>query len=202
MSAYGYPHPIIVTGWSLCDLKPFKPRTVVNKVLFAPIHPSTHGFLFPEDKAINADAMNKLMRLGVDVTVRYIGELEACGLRRVPGVRYVQGALDGSTREIDEADLVVAANTFLYMAVARGVPAISIRENSWPCYDRRGRKRPQKWHEYHAFMKYPYDVSDYEDLGPIAAHVSQLRYVSDWRKMWIGEPFDASRLTARLLEAG
>jgi hypothetical protein len=200
MSTYGYPHPIIVAGWSLCELKPLVPRQAVNKVLFAPIHPSTHGYLSLEDRAINADAMTKLMRLGVDITVRYIGELGAFGLRRLPGVHYVQGALDGSTREIDEADLVVAANTFLYLAVARGVPALSIRENAWPCYDRNGRKRPKNWHEYQSFMRYPYDVSDYEDLGPIAVHVSALGFVSGWRKMFIGEAFDAERVLASLRE--
>src|SRR3990172_12710842 len=127
MRTFEYPHPLEIIGWHLCPLREFQPRAEVKKILFAPIHPTPA--ISPESRKINADTFRKLLAFkaqkpDAEITVRFLHQLELNGLWHEPGVRYVQGRPNQSYEDIDAADMVVSRGTFLYLAVARGVPAL------------------------------------------------------------------------------
>lgn len=200
MRRYGYPIPTIVVGFPFCEILPFKPKNP-GLVVFAPIHPLRSGYVQPEDKEINRRTMKKLLKTGLPVLVRHIGELEQGGLKREPGVEYLQVEPDGSTLEIDKASLVVAAGTYLYMAVARGVPAISIRERQRPFWGRKRRSYAVLWDKYADYMGYPYDEADYGNLKEIInlCMTEETEKLRIWKKRFIGQQFDHERF-ARLIK--
>lgn len=199
MRRYGYPITTIAVGFPFCEILPFKP-TDPELVVFAPIHPLRSGYVQPEDEEINKRTMKKLLATGLPVLVRFIGELEQGGLKHEPGVEYLQAEPDGSTREIDKASLVVAAGTYLYMAVARGVPAISIRERQRPFWGRKRRKYAAHWADYADYMGYPFDEADHESLRKVITLVTSWEDdgLKIWRERFIGQQFDHERF-ARLI---
>jgi len=193
MRRYDYPIKTIPIGFSFCKIQPFRPTAFPGLIVFAPIHPLRSGFVQPEDKAINQRTMKKLMNTGLPVLVRYIGTIEQNGLKFEQGVEYLKGETNGSTAEIDKAALVVASDTFLYMAVARGVPAISIRERSHPFWGKRDKKvYAKKWPKYKNYMGYPYDEDDYDDLNSIIPDLlpEESNRLKEWKELFIWKQFD------------
>jgi hypothetical protein len=127
------------------------------------------------------------------VTVRYLGDLEANGLWRVPGVEFVQGKPDNSVHDIDRHDLVVGKETFAWMAVARGVPTIMFGQEHSP-EDDEGRVQVKNWERYRDLVRFPFDLSDgpVEDVAVRAS--SDAVVVNAWRDEWIGRPLTVDRL--------
>jgi hypothetical protein len=187
----GYPTPTYTIGWTLCETRPFRPRSDVRHVVFGPTHPNAHGFLAERERSRNAEVFAELLKGSWDLTVRYIGTLEQNGLWEAPGVNFVKGGFDLATVQIDAADCVVAGDgTFPGLAVARGVPTVVYGQVPPPMYGLPGEKRVQlrNTERYLDYMRYPYDVED----GPLdeVVHAAARGEASVWRRRFIGEPID------------
>jgi hypothetical protein len=183
------PHAWVeTTGWAWSELVPFQPPAQVKKILFAPIHPAG-GRLRHEAIDANAAITKDLARLaesGYDVTIRYMGSRFRQGVRRCEKIRFIQGVADGSTKDIDEAELVIAEGTMLYLAVARGKPSIGINQH----IPTRANKKcelytPHRWREYGDGIAYPinYGSAPIEDLMRRAISVE----CAEWRRDFIGD---------------
>jgi hypothetical protein len=201
MRRYGYPVPIHVVGWSLCDQAPFRPSTDVRRVLYAPTHPSGSGHLSDIELEMNARHFERLLAGPWELTVRYLGSLEQNGLWEAPGVRYSRGDWLPGTDDIDAADVVVAApGTFPALTVARGVPMVTYGQGQAPNYGEVGETLVglRTLERYEQYMRYPYDLDD----GPVddVLHAAASREATVWRHRFIGEQMD-SVATADLLEA-
>lgn len=190
MRRYGYPSPLVVVGWSLCLQRPFVPLDRVERVLFAPIHPPSNPDFppFPEHTAANVAAFKACRSLGVELTVRHIGDPRVNGLPVIDGVRYVEGGYDNSIREIDEADLVVSNDTFASLAVARGKPVVQFGQDGNARGEDDERAPVKHWEAYADYMRYPFDIED----GPMSEIVAAAAVGSDaadeWRSLFVGEP--------------
>lgn len=185
------------TGWAWSELVPFEPRTI-RRILFAPIHPAG-GQLRPEAKRANAEIIEDLTRLSgrYEIVVRYVGNRFRQGLRRNPRFEMVQGATDGSTADIDNADLVIAEGTMMYLAVARGKPVIGINQH----VPVRANKHsdiytPQKWDLYGPHIGYPINYGDapLSELIQRAASEEQ----KQWRQDFIGDAMNPCEFAAKV----
>ena len=188
-----YAHPAPVIGWSMCELRPFRPRADVRRVLFAPTHPSGHGTLVDFHREHNAETYAKLLDGPWELTVRHLGTLEQNGLWPADGVTFVQGSMDLAYGEIDAADVVVAGEgTFPHISIARGVPTVFYAQGHPPMYGEPDEQPIPLRHpeRYLDFLRYPFDAAD----GPLdeilhAAAGSELP-IADWKRRFVGEAFD------------
>jgi len=205
----GYPNPIEVAGWSYTDIKPFRQHKPKDKirVLFAPIHPVGNGYLPDIDKELNAKTYRLLLGLmdKIDLTVRHIQSLEYNGLWEDERVNFIIGRMDGSTRQINNTDVVIAAFTFAHMTVALGQPLVMVGEGVRP--HNTPRKSGEmiwgiRWDEYKDYMAFPHNVEDCEVsgdlLGMIKKAMNGSKGVEDWKNRFIGEPFDGRRFVKTL----
>ena len=196
MRAYGNHLKLHAVGWHLCPIEPFKPRTEVKRILFAPIHPNSNGFLGSLDKSLNLQTLKKLLPLmenGVSVKVRYLHDLKQNGLWKAGGVEYIEGKPDLSFRQVDEADIVVGHQTIAYIAVARGVPTVMMGEWHTPRLGGTEEKlvNVRSWDKYKDLMMYPLDILAEEDTMALfdRAILSDCD-IAEWRERLIGKPFD------------
>lgn len=191
MRSYGYAKPLHVIGWHLCPILPFKP-TAGRRVLFAPIHPR----MAEMDKKANLAAFQKLVELkrraDIELTVRFIGDLTKNGLPRLDDVTYQQGSLQPDWEGIDKADVIVAHQTFGYLAAARGKPLIGLGEDLPPhtVHDPPKMKIARHWDRYKHLVRYPFDILDTLDASGLLQKVSASDYGAEWRERMIGKPFD------------
>lgn len=210
MRRIGYPYPVEAAGWSLSPVRPFVPRDV-KRVLFAPIHPNGNGWLSPVDQELNRKTYRKLSdwcrESGAALTVRFCRELEANGLSsemalNEPWVTWNKAKPNGSTIQIEENDLVVAHQTFAYMAIAMGVPTLMMGEDIPP---RTGNsdasfEYAEHWADYRDYLMYPLDVLNEErttDEWVHAAAESDAE-IAEWKGRFIGAPFDGKTFVERL----
>ena len=174
------------TGWAWCQQREFQPPQEVKHILFAPIHPSGHA-LRPEALEANRRIYNDLKDIScttdIQVTVRYMGDLRIQGLHKFHRFEWIQGMPDGSTQEIDNADVVIAEGTFMYMAVARGKPVIGINQH----LPARANKNadiftPRNWEQYGPELAYPIN---YGEAGALEAagkdNVFEQGKVKEWQ---------------------
>jgi len=88
---------------------------------------------YKEPNRANTENFHELKRVqsltGCRVVVRYVGNLAVQGLHRYSRFEWVAGRADGSTDEIDAADVVISEGTMMYLAVARGRPTIGINQH-------------------------------------------------------------------------
>jgi hypothetical protein len=204
MRSFGVPHPIEPVGWHLSETRPFRCRDEVKKILFAPIHPNSNGFLSSIDRDINEAAFRKALSLmleNVSLTVRYLRDLKRQGLWKAGGVEYIEGAPDGSTVEIDRADLVISHQTFAFLAVARGVPTLMMAEDKPPRWGGSEEKLRfvLSWEKYRDLMAFPLDILSGEDLGEtVFRAIDSDMYIRDWRERMIGPAFDPDLFVERV----
>jgi hypothetical protein len=204
LKAIGVPYPMHVVGWHLCPIKPFRPRDQVKRILFAPIHPNSNGFLSRMDRELNAQTFRKLLSIltgDVALTVRHIRDLKLNGLWRTGGVEYIEGQLDLSYSQIDAADLVVSHQTFASLAVARGVPTLMMGEWHAPRWGGTEEKLSfaKSWDTYKHLLMYPLDILAEEDIAALFLRATHSDgEIADWRSRMIGEPFDANCFVDRL----
>lgn len=202
----GVEYPIEVVGWYLSPMRAFQPREKVRKVLFAPIHPTGSGHLSAIDRKINADAFKRLLNLvysgDIDLTVRFICRLEQNGLWVNDFVKYVQGELDQSYKEIDEADLVVSHQTCAYIAIARGVPTVMMGEDVPPragCEELGDFHYSRSWDKYKDLLMYPLDILAEDDTRALLIRAAWSDYeIALWRARMIGQPFEPQRFVETL----
>ena len=193
MRRYGYPKPVKVTGWHWCEQKAFKPAQG-RKVLYAPIHVLGNGFIHADVRDMNTLVMERLCQLDIQLKVRYVGELDACGIEVVNDVEYVKGNADNSYRDIDQSDFVVSFGTFAYLAIARGKPTMMYRQEI-PYFDGHSAetvKEAESWELYGDYMEYPINVL--EDNAFKKSNTEQ----KDWRDLFIGDQITPERLEAAL----
>lgn len=197
MTTYGYPHPIHVVGWPFCAQKPFRPRKRVKRVLFAPTHPLGNGYLNDEQREANRTAYMQLLDWGLSLTVRHIGPLDTNGLWHEKDVQYEPAELSLALGSIDEHDLVVSRETFLSLAVARGVPAITYHQ-ACPDNDPHSPDEPMvkvaNWPEYRGLMRYAWDLEN-----PDSRHLAASGEATDWRKQFIGKQMNPKKLSDTLV---
>lgn len=206
MRAYGFPYPLEVVGWHLCEIRPFSPRPDIRKVVFGPIHPNSNGFLCEVDRDLNLSTFTILHKLsvilGFELIVRYIGDLRSIGIWKAGGITYIEGAKDHSTQEIDEADLVVSHQTFAYLAVARGIPTLMMGEDLPPRWGgtEGDIKTALSWDKYRDLMRYPLDILAGDPIELIRCASETDEPIREWRERMIGEPFDPERFVDRIEE--
>jgi hypothetical protein len=197
----GYPHPIAVMGWAYTEIHPFRQKEPQDKisVLFAPIHPVGNGYLPDEERELNTKTYELLLGLMDDIslTVRHIGPLEKNGLWPDERVHIKRGCFDGSTSDMERADVVIGAFTYAYMAAALGHPLIMIGEGIRPHNSpRRDGKLiyARNWEKYRDYMRYPQNIEDCEKPADLRRLLHKAigggQAVEDWKQRFIGGPFD------------
>jgi len=192
MRRHGYPHDIHVIGWHYCDILPFQPVAKPKKILFAPWHPHSTGYLMAEGKELNHRIFEELIGMlpEIELTVRHLRTLHQNGLWEEPGVHYIQVYPDNSTDDIDEADLVISHGTFAYLAIARGKRTIMYGQDVRP----HDGVMPDKlrfvasWEKYKDYVRYPYHYHPGEKLSYLFAWNRINPW--QWKHEFIGSQFD------------
>lgn len=203
MEAFGYSRPLVPIGWTLCPIRKFKPRPEPKNILFAPIHPRCSEI----DQQVNQSTFNRLEKLAkaghINLTVRFINDLSRSGLKRIehPNIHYTAGHMNQMYEQIDNADVVVAHQTFLYLAVARGVPSVSMATDM-PTHVQL-RNKPvlwaRNWKLYEHLVAYPHDILQTPDVLSLLERVVQCdEDIVNWRKRMIGSPFVKSAFLKKL----
>lgn len=184
---------IEVTGFPYCEQLRFKPCQSPKNVLFAPIHSSNENLPFrPEAIESNTKAFESLLKIpDIKLTVRYLGtNLERLGLWVEKNVKYIHGNPDGSYQDIDNADLVIAEGTYMFLAVARGKPTVGLNQHN-PIRMNNDGRTPKRWDEYGHKVSYPIDASD-GNLADIIKFAGR-NEASLWRERSIGSQFNSRK---------
>jgi hypothetical protein len=201
LRAYGVDKRIVVSGWSYCDIQPFRKSEKIETVLFAPIHPNNNGFIPPAYKDANQRAFAILQNLakvhGFSLRVRHLNTLENNGLCRVDGVEYIQGLPNLNFSDAKDADVVVAAQTYAFACVAMGIPTVMFGENIPPQTGTgiNDLKSARSWERYKELMKFPIDLLDFPKGREYyalewACDVEKDSEILEWKSRMIGKPFD------------
>jgi hypothetical protein len=202
MKRYGYTRPIEVVGWTYCPILPFKPSKELRSVLFAPIHPNagkdkSGRALMEMDQHINRLAFRSLYRLLKEkviqrLVVRYSGTLLDNGLP-LEDVEYEEATLtlESSLQSLQGGyDIVVAHQTFAYLAIASGIPTTMFGE--WvPPHSMSVHVR--SWDKYKNLLMYPLDLLSGDPQAILEQAACSDKAIQEWRHNFIGEPFNPSR---------
>lgn len=212
MKRIGYPNPVVVTGWAFSEVRPFQPVGEVKHIIFAPIHPNANGYLHQVDKDLNRRTLAVLkdycLATGASLSIRYIGNPDQCGIPELGWIcsEYAdqieahKGKKNNSTWDMDNADVVVAHQTYAYMAVALGKPCVMMGEDVPPrsgntdkgfCY-------VKHWPRYKDYLMYPLDILQGDPAETIAKACAGSREADIWRERFIGEPFDGKKFVKEL----
>jgi hypothetical protein len=186
-----------VIGWYFCPIMPFKKPPKVRNILFAPIHGSMHSNALPDvKKEENANVYKKLLDISdqYNIKARVLNPLENIGLWKDSRIKLIFGKPDGSYRDIDDADLVIAEGTFMYLSVARGKPTIGFGQHI-PCSGSTIIENfsLKHWDQYKDYMAYPLNFGDdsLENLINRATNKEQ----TDWKNLFIGKEMDSKHLS-------
>lgn len=209
MEKIGYPYPVEVSGWAYSEVRPFRPVEKVNRVLFAPIHPNGNGWLSDIDRHINVRAFSALQiwcyEHQAQLSIRYIGTPEQCGLGEAaafeaPYIEWHPGRKNNSTADMESADLVVAHQTFAWIAVALGIPTVMMAEDVPPRSGNRaaGFCYVQHWDDYKADLMYPLDILAGDPEGTIEKAAKGCSAVEDWKARLIGKPLNGPAFVEKL----
>jgi hypothetical protein len=198
----GYPTPSHVIGWSLCEMRPFRPAADVRHIVFAPTHPSGHdGWLHRDWRAENAEVYARLLHGPWKLTVRHIDTLENNGLWHDERVTFVRGDMSPATAEIDVVDAVVAAEgTFPSLAVARGVPMVIYGQGRPGLYGIPGEEPVPLSNpgDYVGYSRYPFDVFDGPLDEVVHAAARSDAPIASWKRRFIGEQLDEATFAAQI----
>ncbi|MBX3046991.1 MAG: hypothetical protein KF698_08355 [Anaerolineales bacterium] len=206
----GYPTPTEVVGWSYTDVRPFSPFAGEKpRVLFAPLHP-VGGTLPQVERDINEHTFRTLVSLRqagelASLTVRFYGDMGTNGIQRHQEVHYRQALLSGTTKDMDEADVVVSSGTYAHMAVALGKPTVMMGQDIRPHNSPRGGGQlawVRNWELYRDFTRYPHSIEMGTSPSVAAATIRRAcetnAAVEEWKASHIGEPFDPAYFVQRL----
>lgn len=170
----------VLTGFPWCEQQPFRPTAKVETVVFAPVHPSSTGDMDRFWHEANRRAQERIRELfpAARVLVSVWFSLAQNGLDEIDGWTYLPTRLALSTDLIDQADLVVANETFACLAVARGVPTVMIDQTlaDW------GGRRWQGADAMDPLWWYPHAIE-----GDVLKALEN--EAGEWRRQFIGGPF-------------
>ncbi len=207
MRRIGYPCPLEISGWTYTDILPFRESRPDEKikVLFAPIHPIKSGYLHEVDRELNFQVFKTLLAMpDIDITVRHIGRLEENKLFRSRKAHFIEGQPDGTTAEIEQADIVISAYTHAYMTVALGKPLLMMGERARPhAGNQLWTGWGEQWEKYKDYMTYPFNVCDVvgepkKALETMIQAMKPNKNVEKWKKLFIGKPFDGNYFVDRV----
>lgn len=205
MARYGYPFPVEVTGWTYCPILPFERCDEdVPRVLFAPIHAESNGYMrksaVDANRKVYADLVELAAWGAISLAVRHVGPLSRSRLERAADACYIAGRADGCYDDIENADVVIANQTYAYMAVAMGKPTVMFLDTERPCSgaSQSGMVYAQQWDAYREAMRYPFNAEDGELMAMIRQACSQNSDVDLWKRRFIGEMFDPDEFVDRL----
>lgn len=204
----GYKTPVEITGWTYTPIKPFSGRLPEHRkirVLFAPIHPLGSGYLPQIDTDLNFRVFKTLLKIpDIEITARYLGRLEENKLFRSGKVKWIHGLPDGSTHDMENADVIIGSYTYAYMAVALGKPLVMMGEwvrphagnHLWAGWG-------EQWEKYKDYLKYPYNIEEtlenpQKTMENIIAAIQPCKNVDRWKKRFIGKPFDPNYFVDRV----
>lgn len=185
-------------GWSYCPIREFQKPKQLKRILFAPIHGPEKGHFREEAVDANKRVYKALLKLTdrYQIVIRHINSIERTGLWYNPKPVFVLGKPDGSYKDIDAADLVIAEGTFMYLAVARGKPTIGINQHV-PIRPNNTYREfvPKHWDEYGEYMGYPIDFDDSDIISLIDRAMTEQ---TAWKNLFIGKSMDAKNLSDTL----
>ncbi len=200
MRAFGYEAPIHVTGWTYSPLVDFKPRTHEGKpmnVLFGPWHPNSNGWLSPGSMKTNGEVFERLfacVKAGeIKLTVRHVHSLADNGLEFAehPNVAYDNVLTRLVYEDLDRADVVVAVQSLRYLAIARGVPAVTFDNDipAWNGHSPETYKLVANWDKYKDLLRYPLDLLEGVTMDTLHAAAKSDAPIAGWRREFVGEQF-------------
>jgi hypothetical protein len=187
------------TGWPWSRVSCFQANEIHN-ILFAPIHPAG-GRLRPEAIEANQAIMQDLKKLDKSkykVTIRFIESRIRQGLDRDASFTWIRGVPDNSTTDIDNADVVIAEGTMMYLAAARGKPVIGINQHL-PCRANKMSDRyvPHNWDKYGQDIAYPIN---YGDAPLLELFERAMKEQTQWRKDFIGDQIDSKKFAKKVVK--
>ena len=207
MEKIGYPYPVEVSGWAYSEVRPFKAVEKVKRILFAPIHPNQNGYLNQVDKDLNRKTYERLFKYCQEhrciLSVRLIGDPKNGGLDKVETADFVDihaGRKNNSTMDMESADVVVAHQTFAFIAVAMGIPTVMMGEDVPP---RSGNSEAgfcyvKHWDDYKEDLMFPLDILQGDPEETIRTACKGSEAVEDWKSRLIGEPFNGPAFVEKL----
>ena len=205
----GVDFDVEVCGWPYSKIKPFMPAERKGlKILFAPIHPVGRKWLPDMDKELNKITYEMLGQLkDVSVSVRHISDLTYNGIENKNEAfrHYTSLPRLGSHRDISEADLIIGGFSLAYLAIALGKPVIMLGEGVVPHNTPRGEGMlilAEHWDKYKDYMHYPYNIEEISSIAELDDMIERaIKPSSDyeeWRKRFIGEPFNGDYFVKKL----
>lgn len=200
MRAIGYQGEIFSTGFSYCSQLPFQSPGTLERILFAPIHPFQHsGFMPKRNTMINRAAYTKLLKYcrdnNISLSVRFLGELHQNGLWHEDDVNFIHGNFNQNYTDILDHDLVVATDTYAYLAVARGKPVLFMGQGEKPTHGKKEStmQSVMNWNKYRDTYCYPLDILHFEDTYTLVNIALQSDVIiQKWRSRMIGDSFNES----------
>ena len=196
MKIIGYPYPVEVTGWAYSEVRPFQKVKKVKRILFAPIHPNGNGYLNKVDKDLNQRTLERLeaycQETGTELSVRLVGDPNNNGLSFHEKTKVHTGKKNNSTADIENADVIIAHQTFAYLSVALGKPTVMMGEDVPP---RSGNSEEgfcyvKHWEAYKDILMFPLDILQGDTEKVIQKACEGSGAVEDWKARFIGEPFN------------
>ncbi len=199
LEAYDYPNPVEVIGWPWGGRGPVRGPRTLRRVLFAPLHPLGSGYLREDLAELNREAYELLLDEGVELTVRHLGPLAQSELKHRPGVRYIEGQ-PGTLAGIEDADVVVASQTFAAKSLVAGWPVVMFAtEREWRLESEHDLTCvwADNWEWHAAANAYPYMLG----FGTCqeAAETPNPPVMQAWKDRFIGPDWDPEAFT-RLIE--
>lgn len=206
LEAVGFSPPTDAVGWPYGELLPMR-TTTPRRVLFGANHPDRLGHLALRQRIDNERIVDELVDGGFEVTVRHVGTLRQNGLQRRPGVRYHAAGRNGAgiarppEDDLAEADVVVSCGTFAHRSLALGIPTVMCKQSEWMSDGLRPGQPGylRQWSRYAHLLHFPYDADD--DLaGTVRAAAADPGPAEEWRRRFLGEPFDPAAFVRRFEE--
>jgi len=187
--------PTEICGWPFSEIKPFRACSNPTKVLFASIHPPKYAPLRPEAARANSEILSSLKKLrnNYNIRIRYLRKLEAQGLEQVPGIEYKQGLPDGSTKDIEWADVVIAEQTFLWLSAALGKPTIGILQTVCPRGNNLKSKRTDDWEKWWHLVRHPLSHNE-GNMKNLIEQASKYE-PKEWKRWNIGKKMEPENIS-------
>ena len=205
MKSYGYPYRVEAVGFSRCEVKPFTPTKGKN-LLYASAHllGSKKVWPHPGDLEMHLRAMKWIAKnrgYFDRVIVNYSVSLEANALEKFTGIgiefielgEHSQLSAELAGRQFENIDLVISCNTFAYLALAKGVPTLMFGfEKDAPTL-RSSTGGGRHYDLYKPYFDFPLALEEMSAEEVLDLRLAPNAQVEAWKKMNIGESFDAGK---------